>query len=287
MNRSLDSIFDRLRQEPFFAITMTAPSTAYKTGLMMLLGALLGLFGEAAWAQEGAGPTGTFSKFQFGAFDQYSYNTHVFVQLTANAEFEGALGTTGDSLDIGTVESDAETNVLEKGLHILPPLGWETGWKFDLAFPKGISVGLDYSHLFQTDEESLERVPLFTQDLRFQMDVYYLAVPVRFYAMDPTAPGFTYFFGFSLGRLNGHLLTRRASAEGKVEVWPFSMSSVGAMRIGFEVSGETFGFRYEFMLINAREVLLRDNPFFPGKPGATKLDFSGTLVRLSLLVIFE
>ena len=287
MNRSLDSIFDRLRQEPFFAITMTAPPTAYKIGLMMLLGALLGLFGEAAWAQQGTGPTGTFAKFQFAAFDQYSYNNHVFFQLTRDLEFEGALGATGNSLDIGTVESDAETNVLEKGLHILPPLGWETGWKFDLTFPKGISVGVDYSHVSQSDERSLERTPTSIGIPRFEMDVYYLAVPVRFYATDPTAPGFTYFFGFSLGRLNGVLLTRNSSVEGEDEYWPFSMSSVGATRIGFETSGESLGFRYELMLINAREVIIRDNPFFLGKPGTTTLDFSGTLVRLSLLVKFE
>ena len=265
---------------------MTAPSTVYKIGLMMLLGALLGLFGEAAWAQEVAGPTGRFSKFQFGVFDRYSYNTHVFGQLTAAPEFEGALGATGTSLDIGTVESDAETNVLEKGLHILPPLGWETGWKFNLTFPKGISVGLDYSHLFQSDEESLERTPKTIGIPRFEMDVYYLAVPVRFYATDPTAPGFTYFFGFSLGRLNGTLLTRNRLGDGKIEYWPFSMSSVGATRIGFETSGESLGFRYELMLINAREVMIRDNPFL-GQKGRRTLDFSGTLVRLSLLVKFE
>ena len=284
MNRTLDSIFDSFRQEPFFATTMTPLSTTYKIGLMMLLGALIGLFGEAAWAQQGAGPTGTFVKFQFASFDQYSYIDHVFFQLTANTEFKGALGATGHSLDIGTVESDAETNVLEKGLHILPPLGWEVGWKFDLTFPKGLSVGLDYSHVSLSDEESLERIPLF--ETRYEMDVYYLAVPVRFYATDPTAPGFTYFFGFSLGRLNGVLLTRNSSVEGKDEYWPFHMSAVGATRIGFETSGERLGFRYELMLMNAREVKIRDNPF-TGQKGKTTLDFSGTLVRISLLVKFE
>jgi len=284
MNRSLDSIFHGLRQEPFFAITMTPPRIAHKIGLVVLLGALLGLLSDAAWAQEGAGPIGKFVKFQFGAFDQYSYSDHVFFQLTNSRQFEGALGATGSSLDLGTVESDAETNVLEKGIHILPPLGWEVGWKFDLTFPKGISVGLDYSHLSLSDAESLDRIPNFNP--RFEMDFYYLAVPVRFYATDPTAPGFTYFFGFSLGRLNGVLLTRNSSAAGKDEYWPFKMSAVGATRIGFETSGETLGFRYELMLMNAREVKFRDNPF-TGQNGKTSIDFSGTLVRISLLVKFE
>ncbi len=263
---------------------MTPPRIAHKIGLVVLLGALLGLLSDAAWAQEGAGPIGKFVKFQFGAFDQYSYSDHVFFQLTNSRQFEGALGATGSSLDLGTVESDAETNVLEKGIHILPPLGWEVGWKFDLTFPKGISVGLDYSHLSLSDAESLDRIPNFNP--RFEMDFYYLAVPVRFYATDPTAPGFTYFFGFSLGRLNGVLLTRNSSAAGKDEYWPFKMSAVGATRIGFETSGETLGFRYELMLMNAREVKFRDNPF-TGQNGKTSIDFSGTLVRISLLVKFE
>ena len=101
--------------------------------------------------------------------------------------------------------------------------------------------------------------------------------------------GINYFVGFSLGVVNGNLLTRNTSTSGQDETIGFSESAVGATRAGIEVNGENFGFRYELILINPREVKYDRNPFPPpaGETVApTTIDMSGSIIRISLHYTF-
>ena len=76
------------------------------------------------------------------------------------------------------------------------------------------------------------------------MDSYYIAVPFRFYGFDPNQPGINYFIGASIGVLNGNMLVGTGLGIPKEQIVSFSKGSVGAFRMGLEVSGDNIGFRF-------------------------------------------
>ena len=114
------------------------------------------------------------------------------------------------------------------------------------------------------------------------MDAYLYTSALRFYFFDPNAPGVNYFFGFGLGILNGTIKVPVQSGE-PIYV-DFGQSPVGTYRMGLEGRGDNWGFRYELMVLNASEVTLGQNPYdyLGNGPNPTVIDFSGSLVRLSL-----
>jgi hypothetical protein len=228
-------------------------------------------------------------KLTFATFDQFSYQQHPFFSLSKDDLFRDGEAGGGSSALIGSVASDEEANFVEKVIHALPPFGVEYTWNFDFRFPRGIGVGLDYVHIAQTDRDAAGKRPPPTLP-RFEMDTFYIAVPVRFYGFDPREEGINYFIGFSLGLINGNLLVKGTGPSGEDEAISFSESAVGATRMGIEVTGMDFGFRYEVMLINPREVKFDRNPF-PVPATETELpttiDMSGSLIRMSLFYKFR
>lgn len=229
-------------------------------------------------------------QFRLGilAWDLYSYQVHPFKTLTGEAAFDKSFGANGTSGDFGRPDSDKESNFLDQALHILPPFRLDYSWGLNFTFIKGIGIGLDYVHLFQTDTVALEGAITFANPLpRFEMDTYLLSIPLRFYVFDPTEPGINFFLGLSLGVINGNLLVRADANAGTPEqVIHFSQGPVGTTRMGLEMMGEGVGFRFELTLVNAREVTFESNPF-PGQSAVTTVDMSGSILQLTFLLRFE
>ena len=229
-------------------------------------------------------------QFRLGilAWDLYSYQVHPFKTLTAEPAFDKTFGANGTSGDFGSPDSDKDSNFLDQALHVLPPFRLDYSWGLNFAFLRGVSVGLDYVHLFQTDTVALEGAVTFTNPLpRFEMDTYLISIPVRFYAFDPTQPGINFFLGLSLGVINGNLLVRADSTLGTPEqVIHFSQGPIGTTRMGLEMMGEDIGFRFELTLVNAREVTFESNPF-PGQSAVTTVDMSGSILQMTFLLRIE
>lgn len=229
-------------------------------------------------------------QFRLGilAWDLYSYQVHPFKTLTGEPAFDKSFAANGTSADFGSPDSDSDSNFFDRALHVLPPFRLDYSWGLNFAFLKGIGIGLDYVHLFQTDTVALEGAVTFTNPLpRFEMDTYLISIPVRFYAFDPTQPGINVFLGLSLGVINGNLLVRADASAGTPEqAIHFSEGPVGTTRMGLEMMGEDFGFRFELTLVNAREVVFESNPF-PNQSAVTVVDMSGSILQLTLLLRFE
>ena len=210
-----------------------------------------------AHAQDAVGPASGVSdadqfRLTFFTYDQMAYIEHPFYQITGDGDYKGAHGGIGGTFRVETPETDTQAGGLEKILHSLPAFAVEWVWQADLAFPSGLSVGLDYSRISLADKQALSgksgvEVP------RITMDTYYYAVPIRLFVFDPTEPGINYFVGVSLGLLNGKIAARPYSGA-TTEIITFNQSPYGSTRLGLEATGDNYGFRYEMRLVNADEV---------------------------------
>lgn len=240
-------------------------------------------------AAAGAGVPGDgpdFTKALFLSFEQYSFSDHPFSQLTGTTEFDESSAGTGGTVVFGTPESDRDENVLAQLLHALPPFSLEFGWHTDFGFPKSISVGVDFIHVAEKDEEAISNAGITTAGLsRFEMDTYYIGIPVRFYGLPANQEGINFFAGFSLGVVSGNLLVRNADPSVIDKIVSFSQSGVGAARVGLDVMGKRFGMRYELFLLRASGVSFSENPF-PGRSAETTLNFSGTILRVGAIYLF-
>jgi hypothetical protein len=231
----------------------------------------------------GAGPGNKVLKIGFLAFDQFSYKVHPFRTLTGDTQFDQNIAAGGSSGSFGTPDTDGDENFFNRALHSLPPFRLDYSWSLPFRFPGGIGVGVDYMHLSQTDVNAVEgTLDLTNLGARITMDTYVLSLPVRLYGFDPSQPGINFFFGLSLGFLNGNLLALDETGSGTDVIIPFSESPVGATRMGIEVMGESFGGRFELTMLNASNVEFDSNPF-PNGGGVTTVDMSGTALQLTML----
>ena len=217
-------------------------------------------------------------------FDQYSYQIHPFKTLTGDTQFDENIAANGTTGDLGTPATDGEEDFISRALHTLPPFRLDFNWGLNFVFPRGIGVGVDYVHVSQTDAEATTgALDISNIGARLTMDTYILSFPVRFYGFDPREPGINFFFGLSLGFINGNLLVEDATGTGTNQILSFSESPVGSTRMGIEVMGETFGGRFELTMLNAGEVEFDSNPF-TGQSAVTTVDMSGILLQLTMLV---
>lgn len=215
--------------------------------------------------------------------DQMSYTIHPFFQITEDSGYSGGRATTSGFYRIGTREVDEETSGLNRVLHALPPFGIEGVMAVDLPFPRGFGFGFDFSPLIQTDSDAADAGSV----TAIRMGAFYYSAALRFYFFDPTSDGVNYFVGLGLGLLEGTI--KVPYSDGTADYIAFSQYPVGSTRLGLETRGESLGFRYELMVLNAEEVELDSNPY-PDVDGdgvtPTTIDFSGALVRLSLFFQF-
>lgn len=231
----------------------------------------------------GLGPGKKVLKIGFLVFDQFSYKVHPFRTLTGDTQFDQNIAAGGSSALFGTPDTDGNEDFFNRALHSLPPFRLDYAWSLPFRFPGGISVGVDYMHLRQTDVQAVEGVLDLTNiGARITMDTYVLSLPVRLYGFDPSKEGINFFFGLSLGFLNGNLLSLDETGSGTDVIIPFSESPVGATRMGIEVMGESFGGRFELTMLNAANVEFDSNPF-PNGGGVTTVDMSGTALQLTML----
>lgn len=210
--------------------------------------------------------------------DQFSYTVHPFLQITGDASYRDAKAAAGSIFVAGERETDAETGFILKTLHSLPSFGIEGLATID-GFPRGLGFGFDYAAFAQHDTGAVSSGG---QISAITMDSYFYSGVLRFYFFDPNEPGVNYFIGFGLGVIDGRIKVPFQNAE--PQYVKFSQTPVGSTRFGLESRGDTWGFRYELMVINADDVTLERNPYDAdgdGQPG-TQISFSGALVRLSL-----
>lgn len=226
-------------------------------------------------------------KVGFLVFDQHSYKVHPFKTLTGDDQFDQNISANGSTGLFGTPDTDGDEDFFNQALHTLPPFRLDYNFALPYTFPKGVGVGVDYVHLRQKDTDAAVGIlDLSNIGARLTMDTYILSVPVRFYGFDPHQPGINYFVGFSLGFLNGNLLSEDTTGSGTTEIISFSESPVGMTRMGIEVMDENFGGRFELTMLNAGEVEFDSNSF-PNGGGVTTVDMSGTMLQMTVLWIVK
>lgn len=219
-------------------------------------------------------------RFHFVLLDQLAYQIHPFFQITEDPGFTSGKAASAFINTIGTRTTDEDVNFLVRLVHALPPFGIEGVRAIDLPFPRGIGFGFDHFVFPQTDVDAAEGV---STVIPITADTYIYNASLRFYFFNPNEPGINYFVGLGLGFLQGRI--RAAPFVNKApEFIPFSQSPVGSQRVGLEVKGESWGFRYELVILNADDVTLDSNPY-PGT-APTTIDFSGSLIRLSIFLQF-
>ena len=222
-------------------------------------------------------------RITFFSVDQMAYITHPFFQITGDNDFRG--GQAGNSaFGIMEAATDKNESTLIKAFHTIPALGFETGQNLEFFFPKAATVGFDYVRISQTDKESLDTTKKIVTIPRITMDTYYYAIYAKAYAFNLTEPGLNYFIGSGLALIQGSFLAIpfEGASEKRIE---FGQSPVGFTQLGLEILGDGFGVRYELRLVNAKKVRLSRNPYLD-QASATKIDFSGSMVRLSVFYQF-
>ena len=222
-------------------------------------------------------------RITFFGIDQMAYITHPYFQITGDNDFRG--GQAGNSaFGISEAATDKNESTLIKAFHTIPAFGFETGQNLEFFLPKAVSIGFDYVRISQTDKEALDTEKKIVTIPRITMDTYYYSIYAKAYAFNLTEPGLNYFVGSGLTLLQGSFLA--IPFEGaSVKRINFGQSPVGFTQLGLEILGKGFGFRYELRLINAKKVRLSRNPYLD-QASETKIDFSGSLVRLSVFYQF-
>jgi hypothetical protein len=222
-------------------------------------------------------------RFHFPLIDQLSYVQHPFYQITEDPAYAGGKAAGSLLTSIGRRGTDENASFLLKLIHALPPFGIEGVMGINAAFPRGIGWGFDFSPLTQNDVDAASGGGTVTA---IQTDTYYYSGALRFYFFSPNEPGINYFVGLGLGFIEGTMEVPVAASPSLYV--NYAQYPVGSTRLGLEALGESWGFRYELMVINAQEVKLDSNPYDYLGDGAnpTTIDFSGSMVRLSLFYQF-
>jgi len=223
------------------------------------------------------------SRIYMLVYDQYSYKSHPFFQLTGVSEFEEGKAATGGTGNVGNRESDADSNFLLKAIHMLPPFAYEQHFPTtEMEYPKSFSIGLDYSKTSQTDKDAYKKLPAASSPFlpRFEMDSYLLSLVVRAFLFPSESPGVNIFMGYSLGSLHGNLLSRGTGAGGADTISRFSKSPANAFRLGVDVRGDIFGGRFEMINFLGGDTNFSDNPF-PGQTAVTSIDMSSFIIRIA------
>ncbi|HEX9843408.1 MAG TPA: hypothetical protein VGC20_11695 [bacterium] len=212
--------------------------------------------------------------------DQLSFAVHPFYQITGDGSYLTGKAATVLLLRIRQRDTDEKSNALTKAIHALPPFGIEGVMGIDLPFPRGLGIGFNFTPLPEKDTDAADG------GLPIKMDVYLYTGSLRFYFFDPNEPGVNYFVGLGLGLLEGNIKAEPFIGV-PAEFVSFSQYPVGSTRMGLESRGENWGFRYELEIINADQVKLSSNPYTAATGvTTTEIDFSGSLVRLSLFYQF-
>jgi len=278
-------------------LAVAARTRAAATALALLC--VLALSAGPAWAQVPAapseapppGPEGPppaargeqFYRISVLDFSQLAYREHPFLQITGDSDFKNGDAVSGIS-NVGTPATAQDENILQKGIHSLPPFGLETGTSLDLFVPKAISVGFDYTRFSQTDKQALDTTRSVVTIPRIQMDTYLYSFYAKGYAFPVNEPGMNFFAGLGLGILEGKFDAIPYAGASKSRV-AFSQTPVGLSQVGVEALGENWGLRYEIRVVRARKVKLEDNPYL-NQSQETTIDFSGTLIKVVLFYQF-
>jgi hypothetical protein len=214
--------------------------------------------------------------------DQLAFTVHPFYQITGDPGYLGAKAASVSLLRVGGRGADARSSSIARAIHALPPFGIEGVMGIDLAFPRGIGFGFDFSPLSQNDTEAAQSGSV----LPIKMDTFIYGGTLRFYVFNPNEPGVNYFLGLGLGLIEGNIRADPFAGQAS-EYVAFSQFPAGSTRMGLEGRGDNWGFRYEIMILNADQVKLAYNPY-TAATGVTKttIDFSGTLMRLAVFYQF-
>src|SRR5574341_737371 len=156
--------------------------------------------GAAAPAAPGA-PGGAFFRLTYLTFDQWSFVTHPYYQITGDSGYANGHSASGGSAYLTEPKSDAKADFLTKLFHSIPPFGVEWGRGTDLFLPKSASLGFEYFRFSQQDKNAATGgtvLPIVT-------DTYLYCGVFRLFAFDVTEPGLNYFVGVGLGMLTGSL----------------------------------------------------------------------------------
>lgn len=232
---------------------------------------------EQAPAQT-AGPAVPEWRLHLLLFDQYAFREHPFYQITNHPGYRGGDAATGTFVPGGRYTTDNE-GFLPRLIHSLPGFEVEFPRPTNVPFPRGLSFSFVHHAFSQADVDAAGSGSVVPA---IQMDVYMYLATLRAFAFDPTEPGINYYAGFSLGTLNGALNTE--PYDGEVT---FGQSPVGGWRFGLENRGDNWGFRYEIFLLNAEEVRLSANPYPAPSIGLKTVDYSGSIIRMTLFYQFK
>ncbi|MDH5752928.1 MAG: hypothetical protein OEZ59_11010 [Deltaproteobacteria bacterium] len=218
------------------------------------------------------------------ALDQFAFKHHPFYQITGDGGYKKGQPAASSSFNLSR-STTSEEGLGEKIIHSLPTFGLEGVIGTGLPFPKGFAITVDWAPFNLIDVNAGAEGSAVTP---LEMDMYMLFGGFKFFAFDPTQPGLNYYLGVSPGRLEGRLLypDMWVGAEYyEQEVVSFNQSKpLGTIRLGLDSKGKNFGFRYELISVQGKEVKL-SKPY-PGQSN-TKLDFSGTIIRLSFFYEFN
>ena len=238
----------------------------------------------AAAPPAGAGAGGLFYRITFLELDQYSFQEHPFFQIVGDPDLKD--GDAASTItNVGTPATASNENLALKGIHSLPPFGFETGQRIDFIFPKAWSFGFDFHRFSQTDVQALDTTkPVVTLDGRISMDMYLYSFILRGYAFDASEPGINYYIGIGLGLLEGKFDAIPYAGANRQRVG-FSMLPIGMTQLGVEARGDNFGLRYEVRLVRARKVQLDKNPYLDQTEN-TEINFSGSLIKLAAFYQF-
>lgn len=221
-------------------------------------------------------------RWMFVVLDQFSFGEHPYYQITEDSGYENGKASSAFGFSIGTRRTDADASTVEQIIHALPPFGFEGVRSLDLPFPRGLGIGFD-SYMFPlTDTEAASGA---RSVVNIATDTYIYNAVLRFYFFNPMEPGINFFVGLGVGILDG---TMESDYGNGPEYTSFSQSPVGTQRFGLESKGDSWGFRYEIILLGADQVKFESNNYDEAGNGAnpTVIDFSGTIVRTGVYLQF-
>lgn len=219
-------------------------------------------------------------RLHFVILDQYFFDSHPFYQLTGSSGYASGKSPGSSSYAFGHY-TDKEEDLLTRIAHNIPAFAVEGIKTFPIFIPKGIAFGFSHMTFAQADVEAADSS---STVLGIQMDVYMYVGYLKFFAFDPTEPGLNYFFGIGSGILEGRIGQLPYSSE----TITFRQNPIGIKFLGLDSKGENWGFRYELMLLNAKNVKLAkslDTAYYPTSPA--EIDFSGTIIRMSVSYEFN
>ncbi len=246
--------------------------------------------GDEAAAGAGVAAGEPFIRLGVFEFSAMRFNDpHPFEAMTGNDAFQNPFAPPQMSFDYAYRPDGMEdTGVLQPILRALPPFSFEYVWP-GLAF--GFDVALLYYH---TTSAHLDRIVAFQHTGPkssypiLKMKVHYDFIGPTFHFLSASDEGLDIYVGFGVASIDGAYEGGfRGSAENDfvrtTKTKNFD-AIVSFRRVGLDINGETFGFRFALNLISNTPVIT-DN-FFVGQaqtPDASNdVSFQGTLIIAAL-----